>query len=80
MSDDPSIYDYTDFRAYLRDWFRARDGRPSQSGFARRVPCSAALLSSVINGTRNLGRARAEPRPQAPDRGVFTWNFLRNAF
>ena len=60
MSDDPSIYDYTDFRAYLRDWFRARDGRPSQSGFARRVPCSAALLSSVINGTRNLGRARAE--------------------
>jgi len=60
MSDDPSIYDYTDFRAYLRDWFRARDGRPSQSGFARKVPCSPSLVSSVISGSRNLGRARAE--------------------
>ena len=57
---DPSIYQYTDFRAYLRDWFAARQGRPSQNGFARRVPCSPALLSSVLKGTRNLGRARAE--------------------
>lgn len=60
MSTDPSIFDYTDFRAYLRAWFVARNGRPSQSAFSRRVPCSASLLSSVLHGTRNLGRARAE--------------------
>lgn len=56
----PSIYDYTDFRSYLRAWFEAHDGRPSVRGFARRAHCSPSLVSAVLHDRRSLGLERAE--------------------
>lgn len=57
---DPRIFDYRDYREWLRDWFVARDGRPSIRGFARRAKCSASLVSAIINGRRDLHTGRAE--------------------
>lgn len=57
---DPSIFLYTDYRAWLRDWFEARAGRPSVRGFARRAHCSPSLVSAILNGKRVLALDRAE--------------------
>ncbi|MFN7142750.1 MAG: TIGR02147 family protein [Myxococcota bacterium] len=54
------IYDYTDYRKYLKDWFEERQGRPSVRGFAKKVECSPSLLSSVMGGTRDLAAPLAE--------------------
>lgn len=54
------IYDYTDYRKYLKDWFEERQGRPSVRGFAKKVDCSPSLLSSVMNGSRDLAAPLAE--------------------
>lgn len=56
----PSIYEYLDYRAYLRDWLSARDGHPSARALARRLKCSPSLLSAVMAGTRDLARPLAE--------------------
>jgi uncharacterized protein (TIGR02147 family) len=57
---DPDIFHYLDYRAWLRDWLTARAGRPSLRGFARRVQCSPALVSSIGAGKRDLDAGRAE--------------------
>ncbi len=53
----PSIYDYDDYRMFLRDWVaaRAERGRFSARGFARRAGFRAHnILQLVIQGKRNL--------------------------
>lgn len=57
---DPNILEYRDYRTYLRDWFAARDGRPSVRGFAKRAHCSPSLVSAVIRGHRDLHTGKAE--------------------
>lgn len=60
MAPVPSIYEYLDYRAYLRDWLQFRDGHPSARALARRLKCSPSMLSSVMAGTRDLARPLAE--------------------
>lgn len=50
----PEIYAYTNYRAYLKDWFESRKGKPSVRQAATRVGCSPALLSAVQGGTRDI--------------------------
>lgn len=57
---DPRPFDYTSYRDYLRDWFAARDGRPSQRGFANKVNLSASFLTTVLQGERDLNAWDAE--------------------
>lgn len=58
--DAPRIHEFQDYRAWLRAWFEARAGRPSQRSFARRVHCAPSLVSSIVNGHRTLSLDRAE--------------------
>ncbi|MES2641729.1 MAG: TIGR02147 family protein [Myxococcota bacterium] len=58
--DPVNLFDYTDFRAYMRAWFESRNGRPSIRGFAKRAACSPAAISSVLGGTRDLPPALVE--------------------
>jgi len=51
---DPDVYEYVNYRKYLRRWFKIRNGRPSQRGFAMGVGCSPSLVAGVVKGTRNL--------------------------
>lgn len=55
----PSVYDYTDYRAYLRDYYVAEKARRpafSYRYFARRAGhTSPNFLKLVIEGKRNLG-------------------------
>lgn len=65
MSDIPSIYQYLDFRAYLRDWFQARKAanpRFSHRLLARRAGITGpSTLLNVMEGRRNIsGTAAAE--------------------
>lgn len=57
-SSTPSVYDYENYREYLKDWFRFRkDRQPTFSGalFAKRAGLqSHSLLGMVIRGDRNL--------------------------
>lgn len=57
----PSIYEYTDYRAYLRDYYVAEKARRpafSYRYFARRAGhTSPNFLKLVIEGKRNLGPA-----------------------
>lgn len=55
-----AIYEHTNFRQYLKAWFEDRKGRPSVRGFAKKVGCSPALLSSIMSGTRDLAAAMVE--------------------
>lgn len=53
----PDIYDYHDYRAFLRDWFEFL--RREESGFSMRSlaiksELSAAYLPFVVSGSRNL--------------------------
>jgi len=54
----PSLYDYLDYRAYLRDWFEAKKAanpRYSHRVFVRRTGRrSPSVLKHVIDGKRNL--------------------------
>jgi uncharacterized protein (TIGR02147 family) len=58
----PSVYEYTDYRAYLRDYYVAEKARRpafSYRYFARRAGhTSPNFLKLVIEGKRNLGPAR----------------------
>ena len=56
----PNLFAYTDYRRFLKEWFEARAGRPSIRGFAKKIACSPAQLSSVIAGTRDLAGPLAE--------------------
>lgn len=58
--DLPDIFAHTDYRAWMRAWFEAKQGRPSIRGFAQRAGCSPALVSSVLAGTRDLAPGLAE--------------------
>ncbi len=60
-----SIYDYTDYRRYLKDWLEERKGRPSLRGLAKKLGCSPALLSGVLNGVRDISQPLAEKVPEA---------------
>jgi transcriptional regulator with XRE-family HTH domain len=57
---EPVAVHYLDYRAFLRDWFAARAGRPSLRAFAARAGCSPSLVSSVLAGKRDLHTGRAE--------------------
>ena len=48
------IYQFRDYREFLRAWFKAAQRRPSMRTFASRVGCSTALVSEISNGRRNL--------------------------
>jgi uncharacterized protein (TIGR02147 family) len=54
----PSIFDYLDFRAFLRDWFAARkaeDPRFSRRELSRRAGSSSpGFLTEVMDGDRQL--------------------------
>jgi uncharacterized protein (TIGR02147 family) len=50
----PDIYDYDSYRAFLAAWLEERKGRVSLRLFAKRLTCSAALISSVLAGDRDL--------------------------
>ncbi|MEN9787065.1 MAG: hypothetical protein RLZZ299_2329 [Pseudomonadota bacterium] len=58
------LYAYVDYRAFLRDWFKARKAanpRFSHRAFARRAgQRSPSLLLHVIEGKRNLTAATCE--------------------
>ena len=54
--DDPNIFEFDDFRLYLRAWFHSRRGRPSQARFATRVPCAKSLVTDILNGNKSLTR------------------------
>jgi uncharacterized protein (TIGR02147 family) len=58
------LYDYTDFRAFLRDWIegaRAADRKVSHRWFARKVgSTNPSSLSHVIEGRRPLRPERVE--------------------
>jgi uncharacterized protein (TIGR02147 family) len=55
-----SIYDYTDYRVFLRDYchhYKQLDAKYSQRYFALKLGVkSSGFLSEVINGKRNLSR------------------------
>lgn len=57
---DLDLFEYVDYRAWLRDWLAASAGRPSLRAFARRAACSPALVSSIATGQRDLNTGRAE--------------------
>lgn len=59
MATSPEIFDFTDFRAFLRAWLSERRGNISVRSFAREAKCSPALVSSIANGRRNLDQERA---------------------
>lgn len=50
----PDIYSSLNYREWLAEWFRMRDGAPSMRGFAPSVPCSPQLVSAVVRGGRDL--------------------------
>ena len=54
----PSVYDYRDYRAFLRDWWEHRKGidrRLSLRSFARRAGYeSFSLYRNIASGLRNL--------------------------
>lgn len=50
----PELYAYTNYRAYLKDWFESRKGKPSVRQAATKLGCSPALLSAVQGGTRDI--------------------------
>ncbi|MCA9493552.1 MAG: TIGR02147 family protein [Myxococcales bacterium] len=52
MPFDPYAHD--DYRSFLKAWFEHRRGRPSQRVFADRVGMSAATVSCVKRGKRDL--------------------------
>lgn len=60
LVEPPPIYEHTDYRAWMRAWFDAKQGRPSIRGFAQRAGASAAMVSSVLAGTRELAPALAD--------------------
>jgi hypothetical protein len=60
VTPEPHLFQYLDYRAFLRDWLASRAGRPSLRGFARRAHCSPSLVSSIIGGKRALDTGRAE--------------------
>ncbi|MEQ1569790.1 MAG: TIGR02147 family protein [Myxococcota bacterium] len=65
----PSIYAYLDFRAYLRDWFSAKqamDPHFSKRRFARLAGRSSpGLLADVMDGERQLTQPMVEVFTQA---------------
>ena len=56
----PNIYQYTDYRRYLEDWFVENSDRTSRRAFAARVHCSPSMVVGVLKGRNNLDPARAE--------------------
>lgn len=48
------LYEYRDFRAFVRAWLRSRRGRPSQNQLADRIGISKAMVSSILSGKRDL--------------------------
>lgn len=64
MPTPPSIFDYTDYRLFLRnrvEWLRVNKSLSLES-LARRSACfSKSLLSLVINGRRNLSNSKILP-------------------
>lgn len=60
MSVAPRIYDFLDYRAFLRAWLAHRDGRPSMRALAERAHMSPALLSAILHGRRVLDSSRVE--------------------
>lgn len=61
ISNFPKVFDYKDYRVFLRDWFQQKKGvQPSFSGalFAKKAGLNShSLLSMVIRGERNLSPA-----------------------
>ncbi|MEZ4237548.1 MAG: TIGR02147 family protein [Myxococcota bacterium] len=68
---EPSIFEYLDYRAYLRDWYRARkarDPRFSRRQFARRAGRSSpGFLTEVMDGNRQLTPPTVQAVAQALD-------------
>jgi len=60
MPCDPPLYAFLDFRNFLRAWLDLRAGKPSVRGLARKLECSPSMLSSVLNGSRDLSASVAE--------------------
>ena len=58
--DEPTLYAFLDYRAWLRAWFAARAGRPSQRRFAADVGCSPPLLTAILKAERDLDAHLAE--------------------
>ncbi len=63
--DELDIFTYTDFRDYLRDWYRKRKERNprfSHRMFARRLSSSdPSVLTNLISGRRRLTESRLGP-------------------
>jgi uncharacterized protein (TIGR02147 family) len=59
-----NVYEYADFRRYLKDWFEAKkanNARFSHRAFARRLGSTdPSLLTNVISGRRALTAERTE--------------------
>lgn len=55
MPFDP--YAHADHRSLLRAWFQHKKGRPSQKVFSERVGVSAATVSFVLSGKREMNPA-----------------------
>lgn len=54
-----SIYDYQDYRLYLRDWIRAR-GRGEHTRLAETLRCHLTYLSQILGGKAQLSPEQAE--------------------
>lgn len=55
--DYPDIFSYTDYRPYLRDWFRVHrrlTGKRGTSAFSRLAGCVPGHVRNVVVGRRNL--------------------------
>jgi uncharacterized protein (TIGR02147 family) len=56
----PSVYDYLDYRKYLKDVISKRiEANPSYSvrAFAKNIGLSATLVNRILNGHRNISKA-----------------------
>jgi len=52
------IYEHTDYRRYLNDWF-GEPTAPTARWFAEQIPCSPALVSAIRNRGRDLDPTHA---------------------
>jgi uncharacterized protein (TIGR02147 family) len=55
----PTVYDFTDYRSYLRAWLAAPGRRLSQNALSKKVGLSKGMTSQTLAGTRDLAPHRA---------------------
>lgn len=57
---EPSIYNYRDYKAFLRDAIESRGGRGLRSRLAEAAGCHTAYVSQTLNGDAHFSLEQAE--------------------